>query len=84
MESPPKICYQAWAYVGEFDGNTIYDIFTIGKKTLLRSADNYMPHARVEKINVHRLSNTVCAEIFFEGGVYRYIENIKRYILIDP
>ena len=71
-------CIQAEVYWGSMNGNSIWDIYAVGRIPLVSSTNSPFRKEIINKITITTLPYTVAAFIYFDSGM-EYVENVKRY-----
>jgi hypothetical protein len=77
-------CIQVDVLYGTMNGNSIWDSYQVGKKPLLQSGTSPFSGKIIESIEIHELSYTVAAMIFYKDDGMQYTEDVKRYFYGEP
>lgn len=75
-----KSCKYACVLSGSIDGNTLYDIYVVGRKPAISSGWHPNKANIISDIQVYHLSYTVAAVIIYDNNEKEYVEQVKRYI----
>jgi len=77
------VCIWAKSRVGVLDGNTLWDVFIVGRKPILTSGPSDFYDKIIREIEVHELSYDVVAEIYFEDGSFTFVDHIAQFYKIN-